>query len=177
MIHSLRRRHRAMIVASALATLLILVVALQVRPVYETDNTLVRYHDTLPKGVVLSGGQEVRVSSAEIQVDLYKPETTATQWHVRLSAIQNRQTAGPDMLLYWQSGEVTNELAADAYLLGPLLAQRDTVVQLPYESHVKAQSQTRTITSEQPLGQLVFFSLAHQRVVESIELIRLIEAP
>ncbi|MFK8014402.1 MAG: hypothetical protein AB8G17_03020 [Gammaproteobacteria bacterium] len=144
-----------MIVIGAIAAPLILFAALQARAPAVADDALQKYRNILPSGAVLMGEHAIRVGAAALSVSLYQTRASGASWHLNLSAASNRQTAGPDVLLYWQRGAEADALAADSVLLGPLLAQRDSVLPLAIPELT---------------GQLVFYSLAHQNVLESIDL-------
>ena len=69
-------------------------------------------------------------------------------------------TIGPDVLVYWQRASTRDHLDADATLLGPLAPQRASHFVLPEPTN---------------RGHVVFYSLAHQKVVSTCPLAQLVE--
>lgn len=141
-----------MVLTCALIAPLILLVALAARAP-DVRDTLPAFDGNIPPpGAVFVGEQAIEVGAAALTIGLFQ-QSGENAWFVTTGAVNNRESAGPDVLVYWQSG-TTTRLDNDAQLLGPLRATRGSTYPLPHG-----------VT-----GHVVFYSLAHQRVISAVAL-------
>jgi len=160
MIAALRRRHRAAVIVAALAAPAILVTALAFRVPVVYDSALSAGGNNLPAGTVLMTSNNLRVGAAMLRAQLYATSDTGAASYLTIGRVENRESAGPDVLIYWQPQPAADRLDTDAVLLGPLSPQRASHFVLPQPTQG---------------GHVVFYSLAHQRVVTAYPLAQLLE--
>ncbi len=158
MILQLRHRHRSMVLVAALIAPLVLVVALAARAPDVRDAVSASDGNIPPPGAVFVGDQAIEVGAATLNLGLFQ-HTGENVWYVTTGAVNNRESVGPDVLVYWQTQAATARLDSAAQLLGPLRPARDSTLPLPFGA----------------TGYIVFYSLAHQKVISAVALKTLLE--
>lgn len=160
MIARLRRRHRSLVIVAALAAPAILVAALSSRSPVVYDDAPGIDGNNLPDATVLIASNTLSVGAATLNARLYATSNSDLASRLTIGKVENRKSAGPDVLVYWQADKAVDRLDANAVLLGPLAQQRASHFELPLPT-------TR--------GYVVFYSLGHQRVLDAYPLAQLFE--
>lgn len=160
MIATLRRRHRTHVLLAAVAAPAILFVALMARAPMPYDNVFNSARNNLPEDTVLLASNNLRVGAAMLSAQVYAASDRNLASYLTIGKVKNRESAGPDVLVYWQQHRADDGLGTDATLLGPMRQQRASHFVLPEPT-----------TS----GYVVFYSLAHQRVLSTYPLAQLLE--
>jgi hypothetical protein len=159
----LRRRHRLLITLAAIASPLILYVALSGRSPVITDATPLVTRNIPPAGTVLVGEHSLQLPQSErgasIQAVLFRESDADAPWTLAL-ADAGTKSPGPDVLVYWQQDDSLSQLTADAVLLGPYLSRRDNRYRMPVS---------------RASGGVVLYSLAHNKVLGTLALKAMVE--
>ena len=161
MIAPLRRRHRRMTAALALAVPALYVLALSGRPPEPVAETLPSaLAGDPPPGEVVNEYGALFIGQA-VAVRL---RGGGSPWWIELEP--REPVTRPEVLVYWtpETPAVADRLPADAFLLGALAGRRTLAFALPEDALGRA-------------GQLVLYSLGHQEVVASAPLPAIGEPP
>lgn len=154
MIQRLRSRHLALSFLAAATAPTIFVFALMDRKPTPLDGTPLTVSQSDVSSVIDEiAGRDVTLGDAVLYAGLHEPVDASAGVYLTLA----RRTAGrtgADVLMYWQQ-TAQDALSKDAFLLGPLPADATQRVDLP---------------TAVPTGFVVFYSLAHQEVLATLNL-------
>ena len=160
MIAPLRRRHRLMTMALAIAVPVLYVVALAARPDEPVTPQLPAALAPAPAGEVDNDFGELFsdppiVVRSRTDGSRQRRAGVPPKWWLELEP--RAPLARPEVLVYWSKSPATDRLPEDAWLIGGLAGDRVRAFELPLEAMGLA-------------GYLVLYSLGHQEVVASAEL-------